>query len=277
MMSIVKRIWLSCSLLLLAAFWMQGQAMALTADEILTLSRDRPDGKDIFSEAKLILTDEQGRSRVRDLLYLQKDYGRDEKLSLYFSAPADVNGVAFQSATYEEAKGQDDDQWLYMPAFRQVRRIATANKRGSFMGSEFTFLDMEKLRVSDYTQTLVGEETVAGRPCHVIERKPVSQAIIAKTGYYKTVVWVDTENYIVLKQDYFDAKNVLFKTMTVKQLDNIQGIWTVMRSDMDDLVNKKSSSLVFANVRYDVGLDDDLFTTNAMKRGVRRDNISALR
>ncbi|WP_165742368.1 outer membrane lipoprotein-sorting protein [Candidatus Thiosymbion oneisti] len=129
-----------------------------------------------------------------------------------------MRGVAFQSINYDEDTGTEDDQWMYLPAFRQVRRIATTDKRGSFMGSEFSYYDLDKLRVHDYRQRLTGEEKVLGRRCWVIERIPKGERIIAKTGYHKTRVWVDKEVHVVLRQTYYDAKDVLFKELKVKKL-----------------------------------------------------------
>jgi outer membrane lipoprotein-sorting protein len=246
-------------------------------DTLMQQSRDRPDGSDIVSDTQLVMVDDRGGKRVRDLIYLQKDFGRDEKLTLYFLAPGDVKGVGFQSATYDEKAGKDDDQWIYLPAFRQVRRIASADKRGSFMGSEYAYIDLEKLRVNDYKQRITGEEEVLGRRCWVVERTPVSDAVIARTGYHKTVVWVDADSKLVLKQTYYDAKNVLFKTMTVQRVEKIQDIWTVMHSDMTDHVTGKTSSLVFSNVRYSVSLPDSLFQQSVLQTGVSRGIVSALR
>ena len=271
-----RRSWLALASLCLATLPAVAQSDA-NADTILQRSRDRVDGNDIYSQTQLIMIDDRGGKRVRELLYLQKDDGRDEKLTLYFTAPGDVKGVGFQSATYDERAGKADDQWIYLPAFRQVRRIASADKRGSFMGSEYAYIDLEKLRVSDYTQKVVGEEAVLGRPCWVVERLPVNPSVIDRTGYHKTVVWVDRDSDVVLKQTYYDVKNVLFKIMTVKKLERIQNIWTVMHSDMEDHVTHKTSSLVFSDVRYNVGLSDGLFQQTILQTGVTRGNLPALR
>lgn len=271
---------LSLSALLPAAL---AQPKPPDADAILQRSRERADGSDIYAETQLLLLDGRGGKRVRELVYLQKDYGRDEKLTLYFTAPADVKGVGFQSTTYDEHAGRDDDQWIYLPAFRQVRRIASTDKRGSFMGSEYAYIDLEKLRLGDYTQRVTGEQEVLGRRCWVVERLPVNDSVIARTGYHKTVVWVDAATDVVLKQTYYDAKNVLFKTMTVQRLEKIQDIWTVMQSDMEDHVTHKTSSLVFSNVRYNVALPDSLFQQSILPtgpiglNGVSRGTVSALR
>lgn len=252
-------------------------AASLTADQILEKVRNRPDGTDIYAEAKLVLTESDGSSRTRELLFLEKDYGGDEKLTLYFTGPSDVKGVALQSVNYDEAAAKEDDQWMYLPAFRQIRRIAATDKRGSFMGSQFSYIDLDKLRIGDYSQKLVGDETVLERSCHVIERTPASESVINRTGYYKTRVCVDKETFVVLKQNYYDARGVLFKEFAIKKLEKIQNIWTAVHSEMHDLVRQRSSALIFNNTRYNVGLSEALFQQNIMKTGVNNGNLPALR
>jgi len=246
------------------------------ANAILKAVRDRPDGKDIYSEARLILADPNGSTRERDLLYLQKDYPDEDRLTLYFKTPSDVKGVGFQSANYAENTGKNDEQWLYIPAFRQVRRIATGDKRGSFMGSEYAFIDLDKLRVTDYKQTVTGAETLGGRDCWIIERIPTGDEVITKTGYDKTIVWVDKERNLVLQQTYYNSAAVLFKIMSVTRTEQIQGIWTAMESTMTDRLSEKHSTLSFNNIHYDVGLDDGLFQQQVLQTGVHEGNLPAL-
>lgn len=245
------------------------------ANGILKAIRDRPDGKDIYSESRLILEDPNSSKRERELLYLQKDYPGEERLTLYFKSPSDVKGVGFQSINYNEAAGKDDEQWLYLPAFRQVRRIATGDKRGSFMGSEYAYIDLDKLRVGDYTQIVKGSETIDGRDCWVIERLPVRGDVITKTGYHKSVIWSDKERNIVLQQAYYNSADVLFKIMNVTKMEQIQGIWTVMESVMTDRVSGKRSTLQFSHVRYDVGQDDKLFQQRVLQTGIHDGNLPA--
>lgn len=263
-----------------ATLFAHGSARAadpINADQILAASRARPDGKTFYAEVKLLLLDEKGGERTREVIYLQKDEGKDEKMTLYFTGPKDVKGVGFQSVNYDESTDHQDDQWIYFPAFRQVRRIATSDKRGSFMGSEFAYIDLDKLRVRDYEQKLVQEEDVLGRPCYVIERVPRSRGVIDKTGYRKTRVWVDKATHVVVKQTYYDAKGILFKEMQVKDLQKVQGIWTIMQSEMRDFVSKKQSRLFFSNVKYDLELSDKLFQRDVLRTGVHSGNLPALR
>ncbi|WP_039912639.1 outer membrane lipoprotein-sorting protein [Cellvibrio mixtus] len=253
------------------------QVAAVTADDILSQVRNRPDGVDTFANASLVLIEKNGSKRVRDLLFLQKDYGKDDKLTLSFTTPADVKGVVLQSINYDESVQKEDDQWMYLPAFRQIRRIAATDKRGSFMGSQFSYIDLDKLRVTDYRQTLVREEKINERDCYVIERIPSSLEVVNRTGYHKVNVWVDKDSSVVVKQVYFDAKGIPFKEFFAKKLEQVQNIWTVTHSEMRDLVNGRTSELIFSGVRYDVGLDDSLFQHNIMKTGVKNGNLPQVR
>jgi outer membrane lipoprotein-sorting protein len=252
-------------------------ATELTADDILSKVRNRPDGADNYAKASLVLKEKNGSVRTRNLLFLQKDYGKDDKLTLNFTEPADVKGVVLQSINYDEAAAKEDDQWMYLPAFRQVRRIAATDKRGSFMGSQFSYIDLDKLRVTDYRQKVIGEEKINDRDCYLIERTPASPEVINRTGYHKVNVWVDKESFLVTKQVYFDAKGIPFKEFLAKKVEIIQNIWTVTHSEMRDLVNSRASDLIFSDVNYDVGLNDSLFQQNIMKTGVKSGNLPEIR
>jgi outer membrane lipoprotein-sorting protein len=266
---------LSIGLLLLVSSAVS--AAELTADDILSKVRNRHDGSDNYAKASLILKEKNGSVRTRNLLFLQKDYGKDDKLTLNFTEPADVKGVVLQSVNYDEAAAKEDDQWMYLPAFRQIRRIAATDKRGSFMGSQFSYIDLDKLRVTDYRQKIIGEEKINDRDCYLIERTPVSLEVINRTGYHKINVWVEKDTFLVIKQVYFDAKGIPFKEFLAKKIEVIQNILTITHSEMRDLVNSRASDLVFSDVIYDVGLNDSLFQQNIMKTGVKSGNLPQIR
>lgn len=263
--------------LALAAAGVQANGAAPNADKLISESRNRYDGKDVYTEGKLMLVDERGRVRNRDLRLLQRDHGNDEQLTIFFTAPTDVKGVGFQNITYDEKKNEPDGQWLYMPAFRQIRRIAAADKRGSFMGSEFAYIDLEKPRVGDYTQKVTGEAAVLGRPCWVVERIPKNAEVIARTGYHKVVMWIDKESKVPLRQSYYDAKGIEFKQMNVTKFEKVQDIWTIMDMEMYDRVSKKRSRLVLGKVRYNIGLGDKFFNQSILRTGISDADLPQVR
>lgn len=247
----------------------QGTLAAPTADDIIRQARDRNDGKSFMSQVSLILLDKQGNSRVREFSYLQKDYPDSDKFTMYFSTPSDVRDVAFHIENPHESQGTEDSQWMYLPVNRQTRRISTTDKRGAFMGSEYSYADLDKIRADDYRQTLVGTETINGRECYVIERKPASAQILAKTGYNQLKVWIDKQNHLVMRQDFFDVKGVMFKQMRTLKVETVDQIDSIMLSETEDVIAGTRSQLRFNQLQYNVDLDDRLFNQTAIKRGIK--------
>ncbi|WP_085717621.1 outer membrane lipoprotein-sorting protein [Pseudomonas sp. B28(2017)] len=248
-----------------SVFAAQGQS----ADEIIRQARDRNDGKSFMSQVSLILLDKQGNSRVREFSYLQKDYPDSDKFTMYFSAPNDVRDVAFHIENPHEALSSEDSQWMYLPVSRQTRRISTTDKRGAFMGSDYSYADLDKIRANDYRQTLVAEENIAGRDCYVIERAPASAQVLAKTGYNMLKVWIDKKNLLVMRQDFFDVKGVMFKQMRTLKVETVDQIDSITLSETEDFIAGTRSQLRFNQLQYNVELDDRLFTQTAIKRGLK--------
>ncbi|MGR5063611.1 outer membrane lipoprotein-sorting protein [Photobacterium sp. DNB22_13_2] len=244
------------------------------ADSILTAVRDRDDGQSYVSDVELNLINSDGNVRARNMYMLQKDTNDKEMTYIYFYDSVDVRGVSFLMYTYQEQTGSADDQWLYLPAFRKIRRIGSNDKRGSFMGSTFSYYDLDKIRVGDYQSTVVGEETIDGRDTWVIEQIPSSQEVINKTGYYKVTRWVDKEREIFVRSDYFDAKDVLFKRQEAIEVEAIQGIWTVTNAKTSNFVNNTSSEMIFNKLEYNVGLDNKKFSKRALKNGLKISSVA---
>jgi outer membrane lipoprotein-sorting protein len=248
-------------------------AQGQSADDIIRQARDRNDGKSFMSQVSLILLDKQGNSRVREFSYLQKDYPDSDKFTMYFSAPNDVRDVAFHIENPHEALGAEDSQWMYLPVSRQTRRISTTDKRGAFMGSDYSYADLDKIRANDYRQTLVAEENIAGRDCYVIERAPASAQVLAKTGYNMLKVWIDKKNLLVMRQDFFDVKGVMFKQMRTLKVETVDQIDSITLSETEDFIAGTRSQLRFNQLQYNVELDDRLFTQTAIKRGLKTGDL----
>ena len=245
------------------------------ADDIMRQVRDRNDGRSFISQVSLVLHDKNGNTRTREFLYLQKDYASSDKFTMFFSTPSDVRDVAFHIENPREALGKEDRQWMYLPISRQIRRISTSDKRGAFMGSEYSYADLDKVRVKDYRQKVIGEETVLGRPCYVVEREPVSPEILTKTGYNKLKVWVDKQNYLVMRQDFFDIKGVLIKQMRTQSVATLDSIDSIMLSETEHFIDGTRSEMRFNQLKYNVDLDDALFTQAVIRRGLKAGDLPA--
>lgn len=205
----------------------------------------------------LINAENQERERQMKMIVLEDDAGN--KSLMTFLSPADVRGTKF--LTYEHVQN-NDDQWLYLPALKRVKRIASTNKSGSFMGSEFSYEDLSSFSVDKYT--FEGEAklvTLNGEQLYVGERKPVDK----NSGYTKHISWVDAKNFLVKKVEYYDRKQELLKTATFEEYKKISGIWRVGRMTMTNHQNFKKTTLLWQDETIKNGLNKKDFNKRVLK------------
>ncbi len=216
---------------------------------------------DQTAEMKMILRNRQGEESTRELRTktLEVEGDGDKGLTI-FDHPRDVKGTAFLS--YSHAT-RPDDQWLYLPALKRVKRIASKNKSGPFMGSEFAYEDLSSQEVAKYSYRFLREEVLDGRPAFVVERYPQYE----HSGYTRQVVWIDQEMYQPLKIEFYDRKDSLLKTLTISGYRQYLGrYWRPDRMDMVNHQTGKSTTLLWSNYRFRTGLTDRDFDRNALKR-----------
>ncbi|VAX21338.1 Outer membrane lipoprotein-sorting protein, partial [hydrothermal vent metagenome] len=234
----------------------KGLAIAVEADQ-----RDEGFG-DYTSEMMMILKNKHGQKSERKirLKTLEVENDGDKSLSI-FDTPRDVKGTAFLTFTH---KTGDDDQWLYLPALKRVKRISSRNKSGSFMGSEFAYEDIASQEIEKYTYKWVRDEKYKGLDCFVVEQYPVDKK---NSGYTKQVAWIDKAEYRAQKVEYYDRKKSHLKTLTVdgyKQYMN--KYWRPDEMYMVNHQNGKSTKLVWSDYKFQVGLKESDFNKNSLKR-----------
>ena len=212
-------------------------------------------------ELTMVLRNRHGQESTRRLTnHILEVEGDGDKSLIVFHEPHDVKGTAFLSFTH--ATGPDD-QWLYLPALKRVKRIASDNKSGPFMGSEFAYEDIASAEIEKYTYRYVGEEEMDGTPAVVIERVPVDE----KSGYTKQVVWYDRARYIPLKIDFYDRKAALLKTLTYHGYRQyLDRYWRADRFEMVNHQTGKSTTLHFDDYQFQVGLNERDFNKASLRR-----------
>jgi len=211
---------------------------------------------------RMILRNKHGQESLRLIRVRTLEVVDDGDKSLtIFDNPRDVKGTGFLTFSH---KTKDDDQWLYLPALKRVKRISARNKSGSFMGSEFAYEDISSQEVEKYTYKWIQDETYEGRECFVFERYPADKK---NSGYTRQVVWVDKDEYRVRKIDFFDRKSSLLKTFTaVDYHQYLDKYWRAHEMNMINHQNGKSTRLVWSDFEFRVGLKDKDFTKNSLKR-----------
>ena len=230
--------------------------------EIAILSDKNNDGFiDSSSTMTMNLINKRGDVVTRKLRFKRLEVPTDgDKSIAIFESPRDVKGVAILSYAH---KVEADDQWLYLPALKRVKRIASKNKSGPFLGSEFSFEDFSFQEVEKYEYLYIDEEIYLNNPCYVIERKPLDPY----SGYTKQLVWIDKENYLVQKIHHFDRKSFHLKTQLFKDYRKYDGFfWQPHEIEMINHQNGKKSILIFDDVKLKSGFTDRDFSQNSLKR-----------
>ena len=230
--------------------------------EIAILSDKNNDGFiDSSSTMTMNLINKRGDVVTRKLRFKRLEVPTDgDKSIAIFESPRDVKGVAILSYAH---KVEADDQWLYLPALKRVKRIASKNKSGPFLGSEFSFEDFSFQEVEKYEYLYLDEEIYLNNPCYVIERKPLDPY----SGYTKQLVWIDKENYLVQKIHHFDRKSFHLKTQLFKDYRKYDGFfWQPHEIEMINHQNGKKSILIFDDVKLKSGFTDRDFSQNSLKR-----------
>ena len=216
---------------------------------------------DFEARMTMLLRNRQGEESLRTMRNKTLEVTDDgDKTLTVFDEPLDVKGTALLSFSHKRG---DDDQWLYLPALKRVKRIASSNKSGPFMGSEFAYEDIASQEVEKYTYQYIGEDNFEGKEAMLLERYPVDE----NSGYTRQRVWVDKERYIPLKVDYYDRKNELLKTLVFRGYQQYLGqFWRADQMFMENHQTGKSTLLSWEKYEFRTGLTDGDFNKNSLMR-----------
>lgn len=250
----IKNSWLKITAIIslsMFAVYSQIQAQQLSAIEILNKFESVINApKDQQMNGTLILIDSKGNEKERTITMMQKG---DDKRLIRFLSPADQKGISFLGLP-------DDVQYLYLPSFKKVRRIASHIKNQKFAGTDFTYDDLGTLKYSDdYNPKLV--ETSDQN--YVLE-------LIPKTGknkdYSKLKIWVRKDIMFPVKTEFYDKANRLWKVMERKQVEKIDSYWVSKEIEMKDLKEQHNSKMLLSEIKLDSNLSDNLFTERNLEK-----------
>jgi hypothetical protein len=260
---------LAVAWLLLSAAWDSARAQAPSGREIMERVDARDDGDRLLQDMQMLLTDQNGGTRTRRLRMWRRDVGEDIQTLLFFLTPADVKDTGFLTYDFDDPD-RDDDQWLYLPALKKSKRIATADKSGSFVGSDFSYADLTKRPLDRYDYRLLETGEQDGVPVWFVEAIPNHPAEIAETGYTKIRYAVRQDNAVVVGAVFTLRRGGREKHYTVTRLDQIDGIWVPtamwMATGKGD-VRLHETRLELENVRFGQPMDDARFSVRQLEKG----------
>jgi outer membrane lipoprotein-sorting protein len=212
----------------------------------------------------MTLINGSGNRRVREIRQFSKEYREMEKKIMFFLSPADVRNTSFMTWSYDDPE-KDDDQWIYLPALRKVKRISSDSKSDYFMGSDFTYDDLGDRHPDKDHHKIIGTETLNGEECYVIESRPKNPDYM----YSRTVTWVVKDKWIGLQKQFYDEDGEKLKTLTVKKYESIKGYWIIIHSEMHNTQKNHKTVMELSGIKVDMGIEDYRFTTRIMERGIR--------
>ena len=251
----MKNIIIACILLSANVFALSHYEVSKKADEVMSGFED--------SKALMTMTliNASGQKRVRQMKAISLELEGGDKSLMEFISPSDVKGTKFLN--YEHAL-KDDEQWLYLPALKRVKRISSKNKSGSFMGSEFSYEDLSAFNIDKYTYKKgeVKIKSIEGLDYYIVLRVPSSKT----SGYTKQISLVNTKTFLTLQVDYYDRKKSLLKTAYFKDYKKISGVYRIGKIHMKNFQNNKDSILVWTKQSIKNSLREKDFNKRALKK-----------
>ncbi len=239
-------------------------------DEIAQKINARDEGIAVSRRLKMEMTDRHGKVRVRETRAFRKYYGDEKRTAIFYLKPKNIKDTAFLTFDYAD-KEQDDDQWLYLPAMRKVRRISASDRGDYFLGTDLSYEDIKletRISIKDYTRKTIAEDEVDGFHCYVVAETTVDNETAEELGHLRRESCVDDSIWIVRKSKFWDVQNKLLKTTYFKDISKVQGIWTAHKIEVENHKTGHKTVFSFSDVDYSKGVNDNVFTQNALKRGL---------
>lgn len=239
-------------------------------EEVAAHINARDEGEAVSRQLSIVMRDKRGKVRERETTSYRKYYANEKRTVIFYLSPKNIKDTAFLTYDYNDPK-VEDNQWLYLPALRKVRRISASDRGDYFLGTDMTYEDIKletRVSTADFNFQTLGSCEIDGKPGLQIEGTPKSKEIARELGYSKTLSCVDNEIWMVRQSQFWDIKGKLLKTITISNIAQIQGIWTQQNIDVENHKTGHSTSLTFSEVDYESPVPDDIFTTNSIKRGL---------
>ena len=256
---------------LIIFFSIGSPVFSLTAYQIMQKVDERYTGETVEQTSTLVLIDKKNRKRERILKGFSKENNSVTKSITFFLKPTDVKDTAYLSYNWKDPK-REDESWLYLPALQKSNRIAGGDRSNSFMGSDFTYSDLDGIDIEDYNFKIVKEsDVVDGKDCWVIESIPKTKEVIKETGYLKSLTWIRKDIFFGVKGRILVKKGKKIKLWSAKDIQKIDGIWVTKTQQMTTTKKKKrehSSIFVINSIKFNKEISNKLFESEAMQRGL---------
>lgn len=238
-------------------------ADAQTGLEVMKLNKDCVSFSTLQSENALTIINKNGQVRTRKIKKLESlDSDGNKSMVVIFTYPADVEGTALLSVE------KTDDRWLYMPALKQLRRIPDSNLSSSFMGTDFSYEDLENEEITEFEYQNLGVENIKGQKCFHIVAIPKTKTKKKESGYSKRELFVTTDRYAAILVKYYDKKGVCFKELRSSDLRKLNNSdkWKFYKMEMVNFKKKSTTTIDVDSYIIDKKLPAETFSKRAIEQ-----------
>ncbi len=236
---------------------------ALTGQEIMDKSIEVQDTRSAAMDIQMDLIDDGGSVSTRRLqiLSMQDNTGQNRTIVVFMS-PASIKNTRFLTI---ENNDSSDDQWIYLPSMRKIKRIAASDHDASFMGSDFTYGDMSDMQADSDSHAFLREDTYGGRACYVVESIPLDPESASRS---KLISWIDKEWFLPLKVEFYNKQSKeLDRTAVFENISHVDEIWTPLKVTMTTHSSGHKTILTTVQVKYNIPMNPGYFTTNFLRTG----------
>ncbi|WP_370980188.1 outer membrane lipoprotein-sorting protein [Agaribacterium sp. ZY112] len=241
-----------------------------SGDQIAKNINARNEGESVSRLLTMSMTDKRGKTRTRETRAFRQYSGEDKHTAIFYLSPSNIKGTAFLTYDYNDLN-KDDDQWLYLPAARRVRRISASDRGDYFLGTDFTYEEIKlETRVSmlDYDRQSLRIDTINGTECVVVESTVKNKKIAKELGISRREDCVDHKIWMVIKSTQWGINGHLLKTIYFKEIYKVDDIWTAHKIEVENHKTKHQTVFTFSDVNYSAPLDKNLFTQTSLRRGI---------
>ncbi len=249
----------------------QAQAESMTGLEIMEKVNARPDGDHVTRSFTITTTDRRNISRVEKTVGYRKYFGEEKRTIIFYAEPTNVRGTGFLTYDYSGAD-KDDDQWLYMPALRKIRRISASNRGDSFLGTDLSYEEIKKenkVEITDYEFKFIKEAECLGKLGLLVNAIPITQEIAKELGYSRVEYCIDPNIWMARQVEFWDISGKALKTLKVLDVQAIDGIWTSLDIHVVNHKTQHETRFTQQNVDYKAPVDDQVFSQQYLRRGLR--------
>jgi hypothetical protein len=216
---------------------------------------------------RFVLQKEGGKKRKRlASIRAVQDDARGDRMRLRFVKPSKVRRLELISV--ENRRGGDDDQWLYLPAFKKTRRVGVAELGDRFVSTDLYFEDLKRRRPKDFSHRILRSERMDGQDCWVIESRPKSAKTKKESPYSKTIAWLRKDILFVIRAKAFDRRGQPLKETRSERLVEVLGerggVWRANTVVITDLKRRHRTTLLVKSRKVNRAIDDEVFSRHTL-------------